>query len=297
VKILRHFTANDEQLKPFPFKRELSMESYLVENEGVLVLDDDLFYDVDIVEEELTLKQGRLSKDTDGRIDILITYSQECIGVVELKLGELEEIHLEQLEDYLLQRGQIIDQYPNILNKEISSDPKWIGVLVGSSISPELADKIKKGYVTESGIPIAALTIQRFRSAKGNVYVTTDTYFHNSNLLKDSTKYQFNGKSLGKGRLVLSVIREHIEANPHLTFSELDRVFPKSCQGSQGVFSTLDDADDIYVNTNRARHFLKPNEVIKLSDSIIAVSSQWGIGNIDKFIAVAIDLGYNITKD
>ena len=106
MRLLRHFTANEEQLKKFPFKRELSMESYLVENEGVLALDNDSYSDVTIVQEELTLKQGRLSKDTDGRIDILATYSNEYIGVIELKLGELNEIHLIQLEDYLIQKNK-----------------------------------------------------------------------------------------------------------------------------------------------------------------------------------------------
>lgn len=296
MRILRHFTANDEQLEPFPFKRELSMESYLVENEGVLALDDDSFYDVQIIEEELTLKQGRSSKDTDGRIDILITYGQEYIGVVELKLGVLEEVHLQQLEDYLFERRQILKQYPDILNNEILSEPNWIGVLAGAHINPELADKISKGYVTASGIQIAALTIQRFRSAKGNVYVTTDTYFKNTLSAKDTTKYIFNGKSTGKGRLVLAVIKQHIENNPNLSFSELEKLFPKICQGSQGVFSTVDKANDIFTKTNRSRHFIKPDELIEIKDASIAVSSQWGIKNIDKFISVAQKLGYRIDK-
>ena len=75
MRLLKHFTANEEQLESFPFKRELSMESYLVENEGILALDNDSYSDVTIVQEELTLKRGRSSKDTDGRIDILATYS------------------------------------------------------------------------------------------------------------------------------------------------------------------------------------------------------------------------------
>lgn len=294
MRVLRHFSANDEQLESFPFKRELSMESYLVENEGVLALDDELFCNVEIVEEELTLKQGRASKDTDGRIDILITYAAEYIGIVELKLGELEEIHLKQLEDYLLERDQVLDQYPDILNKEVTSEPKWIGVLAGASISPELAEKISRGYVTDSGIQIAALTIQRFRSAKGNVYVTTDTYFRNTLSSKDSTKYIFNGKSIGKGRLVLAVIKQHVENNPSLTFAELEKQFPKICQGSLGVFTTADAANDIYTKTNRSRHFVKPDELIILSDSSIAVCSQWGIKNIDGFISVAVKLGYKV---
>ena len=99
MQIFTHLTANDVQLQPFPFHRELSMEAYLIENEGVLALDRDTFSDVEIIETELTLKQGR--KTTDGRIDILATYSQEYIAIVELKLGELKDIHLEQLQDYL----------------------------------------------------------------------------------------------------------------------------------------------------------------------------------------------------
>jgi RecB family endonuclease NucS len=125
MQIFRHLTINDVQLEEFPFKRELSMEAYLIENEGVLSLDADTFNNVDIVEAELTLKQGRKSKDTDGRIDILATYSQEYIAVIELKLGQLEEIHLKQLEDYLAEKNQILEQYPDILNQEVSPIPNW----------------------------------------------------------------------------------------------------------------------------------------------------------------------------
>ena len=59
MRILKHLTANDVYLEPFPLKRELSMEAYLVENERVLQLDNDTFGSVEIVETELTMKQGR----------------------------------------------------------------------------------------------------------------------------------------------------------------------------------------------------------------------------------------------
>ena len=297
MQIFTHFTANDVQLEPFPFKQELSMEAYLVENEGVLGLDRDTFSNVEIVEAELTLKQGRKSKETDGRIDILATYSQEYIAVVELKLGQLEETHLKQLEDYLKEKDQILAQYPNILNKELSSLPKWIGVLVGSSIDSELARKIKDGYLTASGILIAALTIQRFRSSDGNIYVTTDTYFNGANSTRDTSKYSFDGSVLGKGRLVLAIIKRHVESHPEISYSELEKKFPKSCQGSSGVFSTVDVANEIYAKSGRKRHFLNPEEVIQLSDSYIAISSQWGIENIDKFIKQATQIGYVIAAN
>ena len=70
---------------------------------------------------------------------------------------------------------------------------------MGSSISPDLASKISNGYLTPDGISIAALTIQRFRSSRGNVYVTTDTYFKNNANSRDTTKYKFNGEEYGKG--------------------------------------------------------------------------------------------------
>ena len=296
MKLLRHFTANDEQLESLPFRRELSMESYLVENEGVLALDNDTFSDVVIIQEELTLKQGRYSKDTDGRIDILLTYSNEYIGVVELKLGELNEIHLGQLEDYLLKKEQILMQFPDILDTSISPVPKWVGVLVGSSINPQLAQKITQGYTTASGIQIAALTVQRFRGENGSIYVTTDIHFKSDLGNKDVTKYQFNGKEYGKGRLVLAVIKHHVEENPNITFAELEQQFPKNLQGSLGVFCSYDDAKNIYDNSGRWRHFYKASDQIKIQNELIAVCSQWGIGNIGKFTSHAKELGYEISS-
>ena len=134
MRIYRHLTANDVRLEPFPFRRELSMEAYLIENESVLALDKDTFSAVEVVEAELSLKDGRKTKDSDGRIDILATYSQEYIAIIELKLGQLEESHLLQMGDYLKQRDQIAKKYPGILSAEAAPTPKWIGVLVGTTI-------------------------------------------------------------------------------------------------------------------------------------------------------------------
>jgi hypothetical protein len=294
VQLFKHLTANDVHLEPFPFKRELSMEAYLVENERVLSLDGDTFSNVEIIEAELTLKQGRKSKNTDGRIDILATYSQEYIAVVELKIGQLDSIHLEQLEDYLQQKQQILEQYPDILNKESALFVKWIGVLVGTSIDSVLASKLSSGYITQSGIQIAALTVQRFRGTDGSVYVTTDTYFNGAISRRDTSKYKFDGAVYGKGRLVLAIIKRHVESNPEISFAELEKAFPQSCQGSVGVFTTIEKANEIKTTTGRKRHFLNADEVIKLSDSTIAISDQWNPVNIDRFIQQAVKNGYII---
>ena len=39
MQIYKHITANNIQLRPMHFQRELSMMAYLIENEGVLALD------------------------------------------------------------------------------------------------------------------------------------------------------------------------------------------------------------------------------------------------------------------
>lgn len=293
MRVYRHLTANDVRLEPFPFKREMSMEAYLIDNAGVLALDDDVFTNVEIVDAELSLKQGQKTKDTDGRIDILATYSQEYIAIVELKLGQLENVHLLQIEDYLLERSQLVAQYPNILSSDSVPSPKWIGVLVGASIESSLAEKLRLGYVTSQSIPIAALTLQRFRGADGSVLVTTDSYFKRPGS-KDTSQYLFEGKRLGKGRLVLAIIKRHVETNPTITFAELEKAFPKSCQGSAGVVATADQANQIYSTTGRMRHFLAPEDLIQLQDVIAAVSSQWGAGNIDRLIKRAGELGYKV---
>ncbi len=294
--MFKHLTMNDVQLEEFPFKRELSMEAYLIENEGVLKLDSDTFSDVSIVVDELTLKQGRTSQGTDGRIDILATYSEEYIAIIELKLGELKQNHLTQLEEYLEEKNQnqILEKYPDILNTEVSLTPKWVGILVGSSIDPDLAEKITKGYSTSDGTPIFALTIKRFRGSDGSVFVITDTFF-NKNKTQDTTKYLFEGKEYGKGRLVLAILKDYCSKNNKITYAELDQAFPKKCQGSSGVFAILDEANAVFASTGRKRHFLKPEEVIEIGDATIAVSNQWGIGNINRFIACANKVGYNIT--
>ena len=67
---------------------------YLLINAGThnpfVVCDKENFNDVTVLDAEIALKQGR--KTGDGRIDILVKYSAEYIGIVELKLNEINEL-------------------------------------------------------------------------------------------------------------------------------------------------------------------------------------------------------------
>lgn len=283
MEIFRQLTANNIELKEYPFLKELAMEAYLMENEDVLKLDDDNFSDVTVLDAEIALKAGRKTSNSDGRIDILAQYGIDYLSIVELKINEINDKTLLQLEDYLEQRNQILEKHPSFW-EEKEQQPNWIGVLVGTSISPELQRKLQDGYHTDDGIAIAGLVIRRFRSSQNEIFVITDTFFKYNYSNRDFSKFTFRNKEYNKARLVNVVVKEYVEDNPLITFAEMKSIFPDSLQGSTGVFETYEKAQEIYDRTGHKRHYIKPEELIKLSNSTIATSNQWGTGNISKFM-------------
>ncbi len=107
---------------------------------------------------------------------------------------------------------------------------------------------------------------------------------------RDTSKYTFKGKAFAKGRLVHAVVQDFVAKNPNTTFDDLKKAFPdewhadKPNQRNRAVFVRLSDADQLFKDKGHRRHFFKEGEAIQLSDEIIAVSNQWGIGNIGNFV-------------
>lgn len=290
MEIFRQITANNIELRNYPFLKELAMEAYLMENEDILKLDAWNFADVTVLDAEIALKSGRKTSDRDGRIDILAKYGLDYLAIIELKTYEINDYTLLQLEDYLHVKDQILIKYPEFWS-EVEAKPKWVGVLVGTSISPELQRKLQDGYITYSGIPIAGMVLRRFRSVKNEIFVITDTFFKYNYTNRDFSKFSFNGELLNKSRLVNQVIRTFVEKNPTISYAELQAIFPQRLQGSMGVFDTKENAQEIHDRTGHKRHYLNSEELIKLSDSIIATSNQWGIGNITFFVSHVNEMG------
>jgi hypothetical protein len=288
MEIFRQITANNIAMKPYPFWKELAMEAYLLENEEILKLDDQNFSDVTIVDAEIALKKGR--KTGDGRIDILTKYGGEYLGIVELKLKEINHESLKQLQDYMLVKEQILE-ISDYWNDE--GEPKWLGLLVGSSISPSLQEQLSKGY-NFNGIPIAGMTIKRFRSDKNEIFVISDTFFKFNYANKDYSKFIFKNQEFNKGRLVNYVIKSYVEGNPQITYAQLKNNFPDSIQGGFGVFDTLGKAEDIYQRWGHKRHYIKTEETIRLIDQTISTCTQWNPNNISEFIKQANKFGLEI---
>jgi hypothetical protein len=290
MELYRQITANNIELNEYPFWKELAMEAYLLENEEILKLDKQNFSEVTILDAEIALKKGRTNGD--GRIDILAKYSGEYIGIVEIKLKEINDDSLLQLQDYLNKREDIIKENPEYWTEEKS--PEWIGVLVGTNISNSLRDKLSLGY-EYNGIPIAGITLKRFKGLNNEIYVITDTFFKFKYLSKDYSRFIFNHKEYNKGRLVNAVIKHYVENNPDITFAQLKAKFPNRIQKSNfGVFDTLENAINVFQRTGHKRFYIKPEEEIQLIDEVIATCTEWNPWNIKDFLNQANQLGLQI---
>ena len=110
---------------------------------------------------------------------------------------------------------------------------------------------------------------------------------------QDTTKYIFNNRKYGKGKLVLAVVQQYMKDNPTTTANLLTTVFPKGLQGSIGVVKLVRDTPTNCQDPHK-RFFLDETSIIHTATEDCAVCSQWGIGNINGFINRAKELGYDI---
>ena len=117
--------------------------------------------------------------------------------------------------------------------------------------------------------------------------------------VRDSTNYEFNGKKeLGKGRLVLEVVKKYFEDNDPV-FHDLEKAFPKKLIGGKGVVALETDVDDKEKGVgdgSKKRYFVDDPIILSNGDKVI-VNSQWTKTKIDKFIEhVAEKLHYEIKE-
>ena len=128
----------------------------------------------------------------------------------------------------------------------------------------------------------------QFREESNNY----DNATTNSNQ-RDTTKYLFQGRYYGKRALVLAIIQSYLKKDPSINLTDLELAFDKSLQGSLGVVRGLEEVKR-NVSDYQRRFFTKPSEVLNLKDGKAVICTQWGIGNIGKFLQRASELGFVI---
>jgi 5-methylcytosine-specific restriction protein B len=118
-------------------------------------------------------------------------------------------------------------------------------------------------------------------------------------MLRDYTKYRFEGTSYTKNRLALAVVKAYLRLHKP-TLSALQNAFPKKLQGSAGVFCTYQEfnAKKRQSTDIENSYFSAENErLVTHDEQEILVSNQWGLENTNRFITHAASLGLDIQPE
>ncbi len=258
MKLYTQMALESELLEPAPFKMELVMEAFLVENPMVLSLDGDSA--PCILKSEMHLEKGR--GDKNGRIDILAKYSDKKIAIVELKRGLIDIDAYEQLKDYLS-----ASNIAAIKKEYDAKDSGFCGVLVGTQISDEV-EKLLSEKHDKKDSPMAAIVLNRYKNPKtGQFFVTTDHYGENSG--RDTSEYWFNGATYNKRRLILAVVKYVVNESRCKEYKDLAKIF-----SGKILNRAIKKVEDISEKSKR-NYFM--DDIIKMADGTnVAVCSDWG---------------------
>lgn len=109
---------------------------------------------------------------------------------------------------------------------------------------------------------------------------------------RDMTKYKFNGNEYNKGRLAHAIISAYAkEKKP--TLKQALVLFPNELVRPYGLIAEIGEARKM--SKQHQRFFIKPEEEIKLKDSVVACSNQMTPDRIGAILNIARkELGYKI---
>lgn len=291
MKVYRKVVMNGFLLDDYPFEREFELEGCLASNPELLSVGEDELLFSELIDVEAFIKNGR--KNHDGRADMIVSYRGGRIGIVEIKKGMLDKDALSQLDDYLAERKGLASNdaliaYKKRIGEEIDLNDAqtYIGILVGVDIKTDVIKELEK---RKRGAEIFAIVLNRYKTDKEDYLIFSKVYGPSG---RDNTKYRLNGSSqlLCKGRLVLEAIGQYVRRRRgKITYADLENIFPKEIRGVKrngyGCFAKEEDAKAYAKSSHHPRHFLGSQEIIHLADCSIAVSSQWNLQTIEKFIA------------
>ncbi|UZE94439.1 McrB family protein [Alkalimarinus alittae] len=112
--------------------------------------------------------------------------------------------------------------------------------------------------------------------------------------MPDKTQYEFNGKTLGKGPLALAVIKYLVEEQEH-SFEELNKLLDGFKFRSGGVLLDAQEyLNRLTVKPDTKNRFFKDDSITDKKGQEFLVSSQWGLGNIDKLVVWGRNFGLEI---
>lgn len=174
-KLFKQIAADNIILKDMNFISELNMEAFLIENPQLLTTDE--YSEVKIIFNQLHVVDGRNSKGTAGRIDLISVIDNKYVAIIELKNDTIKNEHLNQLIDYL--NCFLKNKKPFLKNINSQNDThgdEILGFIVGTDITPEVKTILLKGNIVKD-VQIIGITINRYSTPDNKeVYILSETY-------------------------------------------------------------------------------------------------------------------------
>lgn len=110
----------------------------------------------------------------------------------------------------------------------------------------------------------------------------------------DRKKLFYKGVEHGKGKAVLAVITDFVKAQKTLpTGKQVQEVWLNRFHRKYGCIKPL--AEAIEKSQTQKRFFIREDQVITLADGKYAVTSDWGVKNVEEIVRKANDLGMTMT--
>lgn len=273
VKRPLHSQTERERLQLLSYMRQLKVDVGVYVGEHI-----EVFYDNGRINSilriplELDNKQGvkfveKFSKENFNR-DNIVEFCKERIDEIE------RQASLNKIKESLIVEAQ---------------------TQVRESLLPYLLEKYNHTF-TENDIKGMLATLI-FTAADNNENVMVAPLLNKEKTKRhyDSTCYSLDSApAVGKAEFVYTVVAEYLKKHPQITFDELEQIFqPKLQKFSFGVIRTVE-----YIKNKGykgRRYFDKPDEILYSGDNVpFAVSTQWGIGNIQNIVELARELGFNV---
>ena len=185
--------------------------------------------------------------------------------------------------------NQVFDSLNDIFQSD-ESDPCVVSIEQRIILMKRVSDFSQKCRI-DLGINEAEIENSIYSATAGSLEIAMTSK-------KDFSKYLFNGESYGKGRLALAVVKHYVEDNPDVSLNELLKIFTPGKNGiaghKYGVLTNLIEAKQVASDTGRSRYFIKDEDIISIADCQIAVTNQWGAGNIERMLKLCERLGFKV---
>lgn len=234
----------------------------------------------------------------------------------ECSCHQFVQINYQYLSDYVLapcltrcsneDAAMFIRQYARCLSipsfsisaaEESPAGQRTSGEMIMAN-SPQERDLLDRFWNSHKRVILAVLEAQREKLTEEEKAIA-DKMRNSQVSQKDNTQYEFQGKTYGKGRLVLAVVSAFNDDNG-CTFDELREAFPDELAGpyrKYGLIQSVDEARRIADASSKKRHFLAEDEVIVTADDRkAAVVREWGTRNISNFVDHARKLKFVIKE-